>query len=120
MNLNKIYKKIPTLKCPPGCSACCGPVPLCSKEALILKEIVKNNSDKALLEGLDSFMTPIDSEMNCRFSSDKGCTVYGNRPFMCRLYGTVESLKCPIGCKPGRYLTLTEENDLMEFYKDQK
>jgi Fe-S-cluster containining protein len=120
MNLNKIYKKIPKFKCPPGCSACCGPVPLCSKEVLILKEIVKDNPDKSISEGLDSFVTPIDSKMNCKFSSIKGCTVYENRPFMCRLYGTTESLKCPLGCKPTWYLTPTEENELMNSYKSLK
>jgi Fe-S-cluster containining protein len=120
MNLNKIYKKIPSLKCPPGCSACCGPVPLCSKEASVLKDLVKDNPDKSLLEGLNSFMTPTDPDLNCKFSSAKGCTVYENRPLMCRLFGTVESLKCPLGCAPSRYLTRAEENDLMTFYKNLK
>jgi hypothetical protein len=117
MNLNKIYKRIPKFKCQPGCSACCGPVPLCTKEAAVLKEIFKDNPDKSILEGLNSFITPIDSKANCKFSSANGCTVYENRPYMCRLFGTTETLVCPLGCKPGTYLTRTEENDLMEFYK---
>jgi len=117
MNLNKIYKRIPTLKCPPGCSACCGPVPLCNKEASVLREHFKDNPDKSLLEGINSFITPVDEHLNCRFSSKEGCTVYDKRPFMCRLFGITESLKCPLGCKPNRYLTFAEESELMEFYK---
>jgi Fe-S-cluster containining protein len=120
MNLNKIYKRIPKFKCQPGCNACCGPVPLCTKEAAVLKEIVKDNPDRSLLEGLNSFMTPVDSNLNCKFSSAKGCTIYEDRPFMCRLYGTTEALKCPLGCKPNIFLTQNEENSLMEFYKDLK
>ena len=32
------------------------------------------------------------------------CTVYAQRPLVCRLWGVTESMECPHGCRPVRYL----------------
>jgi Fe-S-cluster containining protein len=37
----------------------------------------------------------------CPALSDAGrCTVYDDRPFVCRIYGVTEMLACPYGCEP--------------------
>lgn len=41
------------------------------------------------------------------------CTVYENRPAICRMFGVVEDLRCPYGCEPERFMTREEARDFM-------
>lgn len=45
------------------------------------------------------------------------CTVYENRPFVCRLYGASELLICE-DCTPDRYLTAEETRLLVHRYAE--
>lgn len=38
--------------------------------------------------------------------------VYTQRPYICRLWGTTEVLKCPQGCEPTRWLSRDEAADI--------
>jgi len=45
----------------------------------------------------------------CEFLENGRCSVYRQRPFVCELYGLIESQTCPWGCQPTpRYLTTIE------------
>lgn len=44
----------------------------------------------------------VDAGGMCVYLVDGRCSVYQNRPLICRMYGAVESLPCPHGCKPDR------------------
>lgn len=46
-------------------------------------------------------------------TSEGACSVYEDRPLVCRLWGVVDSMKCPHGCAPSKYLTASEALDLM-------
>jgi Fe-S-cluster containining protein len=46
----------------------------------------------------------------------KGCRVYEERPLMCRLYGTVEDLRCPHGYQPKQLLTSREARGIIRTY----
>lgn len=37
---------------------------------------------------------------SCPALVDGRCSVYDDRPMICRLYGTVEVMRCPYGCVP--------------------
>ena len=90
----RLYQKIPTFHCKPGCNDCCGPVPLSEWEA-----------ERLRLPG--EVLTPVKpATMTCLFASAEGCQVYDKRPLMCRLFGSVDTprLSCPHGCKPKRLL----------------
>jgi hypothetical protein len=45
-----------------------------------------------------------------------GCAIYDNRPFLCRLFGTVESMPCPHGAGPEEMLSREDERELMKSY----
>jgi Fe-S-cluster containining protein len=45
-----------------------------------------------------------------------GCAIYDNRPFLCRLFGTIPSMPCPHGAGPEQMLSLAEERALMHDY----
>lgn len=36
------------------------------------------------------------------------CSIYENRPTICRFYGVVEDMPCEFGCKPEKMLTVKE------------
>jgi len=89
-SIKALHKQIPaSTPCKSGCSDCCGPVPVSAHEAEAL--------------GVSGSMTPVKpGTMTCAFW-DNGCTVYENRPFMCRLFGSCIDdvrLKCPHGSRP--------------------
>jgi hypothetical protein len=46
------------------------------------------------------------------------CTVYADRPLICRLFGAVEDLRCPFGCLPERLLTPAEGRRLLRAVKE--
>ena len=43
----------------------------------------------------------IDERATCSMlSADRRCEVYEIRPMICRLWGMVEQMPCPFGCRP--------------------
>lgn len=80
--LEKLYAQIPTFKCVPGCTACCGPVPFAKCEWDRIE-------DKRKSTGL-----------KCPYAGANGCDIYEKRPLVCRLFGTFDGLPCPNGCRP--------------------
>jgi hypothetical protein len=44
----------------------------------------------------------------CPLLKQGRCAAYALRPLICRAFGVVESMACPYGCAPERYLTVSE------------
>jgi len=82
--------QIPAFDCIPGCHDCCGPVTASSTEMARLPRRSAAVHDAAL------------AELSCPHLGANGCEVYGERPLICRLFGTTASLPCPRGCGPKR------------------
>ena len=80
--LKKLRQRIPGLQCIPGCSDCCGPVVFSKTEWDRVKDKRRATS------------------ITCPYVEDGKCAIYRDRPIICRLFGTVEDLQCPHGCKP--------------------
>lgn len=59
-------------------------------------------------------LIPGDGCRACSMLTPVGrCRVYGDRPMVCRLFGTASSLRCEHGCRPQRWLTDSEVVELM-------
>lgn len=45
--------------------------------------------------------------MTCPFLKKDGCSIYEERPIMCRLFGAVDhrDMKCPMGCGPKKLIS---------------
>ncbi|QLG88919.1 YkgJ family cysteine cluster protein [Chitinibacter bivalviorum] len=80
--------RIPSFACVEGCHDCCGPVLTSSEEISRLPSKTKAERAAALAEYL------------CPHLGAKGCTVYAERPIICRLFGTTPRLPCPHGRAP--------------------
>ena len=91
---------IPAFECLPGCTDCCGPVPRAGIEWDRIR-------DKRAATGL-----------TCPYASKQGCTVYKERPILCRLFGASEEvrLQCPHGRRPPAPLSLLQTRVVMEMY----
>jgi hypothetical protein len=96
----ELRSQVPVMECAPGCHDCCGPVPLALEE---LARLPKKRKQDLL---------------TCRFLDSKGCTVYDERPMMCRLFGcsAEKMLRCPRGLKAPRLLSLEETHRIMQAY----
>ncbi len=98
----RLYARIPAFECIEGCTDCCGPVPWSAYELAAV--------------GLDS-PPPERADGRCAFSLAGRCDVHEHRPLMCRLYGTVEDLRCPHGRGPLVPLPAEAGHDLVRRYK---
>jgi hypothetical protein len=97
----EFYKKLPKIDCQGHCHTSCGPIAATKFEH---KRIEKKAGGPIAVDG----------DLNCSMLKDKRCSVYEIRPTICRLFGVVEGLKCPYGCKPERLLTKEEGFELLE------
>lgn len=98
----RLYKRIPSFQCKPGCTDCCGPVPFSRFEWKRVKD--KRKGDIKTL--------------TCPYAIGGRCEIYAKRPLICRLFGTVndERLLCPHGCGPEKKLTAKEADEIMQDY----
>ena len=104
-DLKSIYNKIPSMQCKSGCSDCCGIAP-----------IIKEEAEKL---GVNGSLLPFDENMRCKYIGENGgCTIYEDRPFICRLFGTTldPALICPHGCSPQVMLTKEQASNLFALY----
>ena len=99
--IRKLRRLIPEMNCLSDCHDCCGPVMFSKWELSRLKDRK-------------------DFDPNSCFYLDnkKGCSIYEERPILCRLFGASEilKLKCPHDCKPKRPLNIKQTTDLMIEY----
>lgn len=96
--LDALRQRIPSFTCIVGCHDCCGPVTASSEEMARLPVKTEAEHEAAL------------AELSCPHLGAHGCEVYGERPLICRLFGTTPRLACPNGMRPVYMIdTRTEE-----------
>lgn len=101
--VQRLRERIPTFECVPGCHDCCGPVTTSSEEMSRLP--VKTDAEHAA--ALEQF--------NCVHLGPNGCTVYAERPLICRLFGTTPRLPCPNGCAPEQMIEPQVERQIHHY-----
>jgi hypothetical protein len=84
----RLREQIPSFECVAGCHDCCGPVTTSSEEISRLPAKTDSEHEAAL------------DDLSCVHLGPDGCTVYGERPLICRLFGTTPSMPCPNGRRP--------------------
>lgn len=98
--IQKLYDKIPSSHCKEGCTRCCDNWIQAAPEEI------------ARCGGFD-----FSDRRECpKLEKDKGCTVYHDRPFLCRIFASSESLPCPYGYGPETPLTKEETTELLKEY----
>jgi uncharacterized protein len=107
-DMRKLWEEIPASRCKGRCQQACGPIDMTPLEREILSRHVfgKFPSGSKLLEECladpQGFHCPL-------LSPDGKCSAYDDRPTVCRLYGSEETLRCEWGCEPVDGLLTNEE-----------
>ena len=96
----KLREMIPTFECIEGCTDCCGIVPFTP------------------FEWNNILVHKTHTDFNCPYITGDGChcSIYDDRPIICRLFGTVKRLSCPHGRKPEVMLTPKQEKEILDIY----
>lgn len=101
--LNAVYAAMPAIACQGKCQEACGPIGFFGVEA-----------DRITAAG-QAVPEYHHQSLTCTALTREGrCTIYANRPLVCRLFGVTPKLLCPWGCQPERFLTAKEAAQLME------
>ena len=97
--LEAIYSQIPRSTCSPECGECCGIL----WPSLAELRNIQGWCEAHHVEYRDFNMTV---GLDCPYmGTDKSCTIYPVRPFLCRIMGVSVDIPCPLGkCKPNRML----------------
>lgn len=108
--LEAVYAKLPKLNCQGKCQACCGPIGLTPVEHDRMEE--RGRPLPMLSQFHDGAL--FSKKMQCPQLAGNGrCTVYAIRPMICRLWGVIESMKCPHGCVPEGGFLSDDEGHLL-------
>ena len=86
--LEVLYAQVPRLACKGLCHASCGPIGMSAAE--------------------EARIGPVDVKpgtLECEKLVLGRCSIYAQRPMICRLWGVTEEMPCPHGCIPERVLT---------------
>lgn len=75
MNLKKLTNCLPDVECQQECTECCSPVYMLPSEARAI----------GLPDG--RLHTKWNDKYECEFMTETGCSVYKNRPFICKFFG---------------------------------
>lgn len=98
-----LRQQIPSFECVPGCHDCCGPVTTSPEEMSRLPRKTRAEQDAAM------------DELNCVHLGPNGCTVYEERPLICRLFGTTKTLPCPNERRPVELIHPRVEKQIFEY-----
>ena len=96
--IQKLYDKIPSFHCKEGCVRCCDNWVQCAPE---------EEQRCGKFEFCDR---------NCPKLTDGGCSVYEDRPLICRLFASSEIMPCPYGYGPENPLSEEETKEILKTY----
>ncbi len=101
--LDAVYAKVPNPGCKGLCHDACGSVAMTSLEHLRI--VARHGVNLPLVAAPAVNGDPVTAlglrGDRCRaLTGDHQCSIYPDRPLICRLYGAADPLPCPYGCVP--------------------
>ncbi len=96
--IQKLYDKIPSFRCKEGCTRCCD-------------NWVQFAPEEERRCGGFEFLAEA-----CPKLGDGGCSVYENRPLICRLFASSQIMPCPYGYGPETPLSEEETKAILKEY----
>lgn len=85
--LSAIHGTLPKMECRGLCQESCGPIGMSAAEASSIRR--KHGS-----------LPVMNEDLSCSALVGGRCSIYSDRPLICRLWGLVERMACPFGCLP--------------------
>ncbi|MCU1494919.1 MAG: hypothetical protein JWO62_2683 [Acidimicrobiaceae bacterium] len=95
--IRDIWSRLPELECKGLCQESCGPIDGTAVERNLLKR-----RGVELVRPMTTVLSMLDgiSDGTCPALADGRCSVYEDRPTICRLWGLVAEMPCEFGCVP--------------------
>lgn len=113
-SIDAVYAAIPDVRCKGLCHRACGPIDMSEAEHARITERHGSAPTVLALQDPERF-TLLPNAMTCSKLVDKRCSIYADRPLVCRLYGAVRELRCPHGCTPdGTFVANRDARKLMQ------
>jgi hypothetical protein len=110
LKIQDLYALIPEVPCLPGCTACCQAFGVPSRTKIETRRIKRYLNENGIIFKLAEGTA-------CPYVSDRGCTIYPVRPFICRLFGAAPNLQCHMGARPLTLLHEDEEEEIWHLYR---
>lgn len=104
--LKALYATLPKIECQRKCNAACGPIGFAPVEIVNIQA-----SGHELPTMVDHL---IHGPLTCSALKSGGCSIYNQRPGICRLYGLTKLLRCKHGCEPERWLSEAESRQFLK------
>lgn len=93
--LQELYDQIPAIPdCDGRCWTSCGPIDMSDRE----RQRIRRAGYK--ITPMDQARARADTYWCEALTAGKRCAVYEIRPLICRMWGVMDSLRCPYGCIP--------------------
>lgn len=115
--IDAAYAQVPPMvDCRGLCHSSCGPVPSGKRERERLRERHRLTLPVPNTRAIIAEVRAGGEPPTCpALDADNRCSVYEDRPLLCRLWGAVEDLRCPYGCQPAaEHLTPARAHELMK------
>jgi Fe-S-cluster containining protein len=109
MEIEDLYKLIPSFHCKAGCIECCVDFGVPSRTHIEEERIMEYVRARGVRRGEAT-------GLRCPYVTAAGCTIYEVRPLICRLYGTSPNYLCRLRVQPVTLLHEDEEDDIFHFY----
>lgn len=90
--IRRVYAKLPAVHCKGLCQEGCGP-------------IMFSKAEEKMMRAAGATPPTFDDDATCTALKDGRCSIYENRPYICRLFGAHKNMVCPHGCRPERWVS---------------
>jgi Fe-S-cluster containining protein len=111
--IRKLYERIPehALTCRGLCHDSCGAIGYSQAEARMMA--FKHGTPPMANGFTRGGFRESDDIMCDKLTPDKRCSIYEDRPAICRVYGLLRALQCPHGCVPSEWM---EDDDVVALF----
>lgn len=116
--LHRLYETLPKIDCKGWCWHSCGPIDMSNTERERLVDlgveipVFTEAAGQRWANNEHTDYCPAFS-MGAIDGESPGCTVYEDRPTICRIWGLTESMRCPYGCEPTTVLSNLQSFELL-------
>jgi Fe-S-cluster containining protein len=92
--LRRLYATLPKIACQGKCAQSCGPISMATPPHEQARVELKGKRP------LTTVTHPTNGPLTCSMlDENRRCSVYKDRPGICRLWGLVVTMRCPHGCE---------------------
>lgn len=100
--LDDLFAMVPDVRCKGLCTDACTVIGMGTAERERVDAVGGKVND---LDRVAEITSPV-----CPSLTVGRCSIYADRPLICRLYGAAEGLECPHGCRPASGKLMSRRN----------